>query len=130
MRDVISYRIAPLRDGLQIGPCSTTINSMNETPRPISTTLPGLVKSLQKELDKQARASREIARLQKIIDEAPAKIEAARLAIAQYQAAPVTAPAEPIINSPNDAAHNPQEPDYDPGYPGYANRGLDNQPDY
>lgn len=127
MRDVISYRIAPLRDGLQIGPCSTTINSMNETPRPISTTLPGLVKSLQKELDKQARASREIARLQKIIDEAPAKIEAARLAIAQYQAEPVTAPAEPIMQGRDHAAQNPHEPDYDPDY---TNRGLDNQPDY
>ena len=97
---------------------------MNETPRPTSATLSGLVKSLQKELDKQARASREIARLQKIIDEAPAKIEAARLAIAQYQAAPVTAPAEPIMQSRDHESH---EPDYDPGY---SNRGLDNQPDY
>lgn len=124
MRDTSNYRIAPLRGGLQIGPDSTTINIMNETPRPISTTLPGLVKSLQKELDKQARAKREIARLQKIIDEAPAKIEAARLAIAQYQAAPVTAPAEPIMQSRDHESH---EPDYDPGY---SNRGLDNQPDY
>ena len=127
MRDTSNYRIAPLRDELQIGPGSTTIKPMDETPRPTSTTLSGLVKSLQKELDKQARASREIARLQKIIDEAPAKIESARLAIAQYQAAPVTAPAEPaepIMQSRDHVAH---ESDYDPGY---SNRGLDNQPDY
>ena len=124
MRHTSNYRIAPLRDELQIGPDSPTINIMNETPRPISTTLPGLVKSLQKELDKQARANREIDRLQKIIDEAPVKIEAARLAIAQYQAAPVTAPAEPIMQSRDHESH---EPDYDPGY---SSRGLDNQPDY
>ena len=108
---------------LQIGPRSTTINGMNETPRPTSATLTGLVKSLQKELDKQARARREIARLQKILDEAPTKIEAARLAIAQYQAAPD----EPIIQSRDHVAHESQETDYDPDY---SSRGLDNQPDY
>lgn len=127
MRHTSNYRIAPLRDELQIGPGSTTIKPMDETPRPTSTTLSGLVKSLQKELDKQARASREIARLQKILDEAPAKIESARLAIAQYQAAPITAPAEPIMQSRDHVAHESQEPDYDPGY---SSRGLDNQPDY